>query len=461
MTADGMKPTRPIGAASTEALFRYQVVSLSLTLEIGGLGKDAAVGQVAGMPHRGPWGETRQVSRRTVYRWLADFTAGGMAGLEPAERERVDGSRVLPEKLLGFLDRQKKADPRTSIPEIIRRARESGVVEPDACIDRSTVYRACRRLGLEVARRKSVPDRDTRRFAYPHRLDMVLSDGKHFRAGTSRAKRLAMFFLDDCSRYGLHVVVGTSENSRLFLRGLYEMIRRHGLMSIFYLDHGSGFIADDTMAVIAALGALLIHGEVAYPEGHGKIERLHRTAKADVLRGLDRRPDVDPDCGSLELRLQHYLREVYNHQPHESLDGQSPAERFAADDKPLCFPESDAELRRNFNVYLKRRVSADHVVSVDSVLYEMPRGHAGARVVIERNVLDDRLRFNHQGRMIELAPLDLTNNARCHRARGRDRADDEVAHPLPKSAADMVYDRELGPVVGPDGGLNRTPHKED
>ena len=241
------------------------------------------------------------------------------------------------------------------------------------------------------------------------------------------------------------------------------MVRRYGLMSIFYLDHGSGFIAEDSMAVIAALGALLIHGEVAYPEGHGKIERFHRTAKAGVLRGLDRRPDVDPDCGSLELRLQHYLREVYNHQPHESLGGQSPAERFATDDKPLRFPGSDAELRRCFNVHLKRRVSADHVVSVDSVLYEMPRGHAGAQVVLEHNVLDDRLRFAHQGRLIELAPLDPVKNARAGRARGHDQTDDEPTHPLPHSAADMVYDRELSPVVDPDGGLTRAPHrgKED
>ena len=455
MTRDGSRVT-----ASAEALFRYQVVSMVLSLEFGGQGKDAAISRVAGMGHRGPRGEPRSVSRRTLYRWLAGFEIGGVAGLEPAGRELVDGSRVLPEALLGYLKEQKKADPRTSIPEIIRRANESGVIAPDACIDRSTVYRACKRLGLEVARRKKLLDRDTRRFAYPHRMDMVLSDGKHFRAGASRARRVALFFLDDCSRYGLHVVVGTSENSRLFLRGLYEMIRRFGLMSIFYMDLGPGFRADDTVAVIGSLGALLIHGEAAYPQGHGKIERFNRTILAALLRGLDRRPDVDPDCGSLTLRLQHYLREVYNHQPHESLGGQSPAERFSADDKPLRFPAGDTELRRCFTVHLKRRVSADHVVSIGSLLYELPRGHAGARVVIERNVLDDRLHFNHQGRMIELALLDQAANARSRRARGRNKPDDEVAHPLPKSAADMIYDRELGSVVGPDGGFNPTLHDE-
>ena len=384
-----------------------------------------------------------------------------MAGLESAERQRVDGSRVLPDELLRYMAQQKRADPQASIPELIRRARQSGVLDATAPIDRSTVWRACKRLGLEVARRKTVAERDTRRFAYPHRLDMVLCDGKHFRAGASRARRVALFFLDDCSRYGLHAVVGSSENSWLFLRGLYELVRRYGLMTIFYLDHGSGFTADDTKAVIAALGALLILGEVAYPQGHGKIEVFNRGAKASVLRGLDRRPDVDCDCGALELRLQHYLHEVYNHQPHEALGGQSPAERFWADDKPLRFPGSDAALRRRFNVQLKRRVSADHVVSIDSVLYEVPRGHAGARVVIERNVLDGRLRFCHRGQMIELAPLDPAKNARAQRARRRRHPDDETLHPLPHSAADMIYDREMSPVTDPDGGLTRTPRTDE
>mgnify|MGYP003339137470 CR=1 FL=1 len=72
------------------------------------------------------------------------------------------------------------------------------------------------------------------------------------------------------------------------------------------------------------------------------------------------------------------------------------AERFAADQKPLRFPKNDADLRCRFTVHHKRRVSSDHVVSIDSALYEMPRGTAGASVVIKRNVLDDRLTFDHR-----------------------------------------------------------------
>jgi transposase InsO family protein len=135
-------------------------------------------------------------------------------------------------------------------------------------------------------------------------MDMVLSDGKHFRAGMTRARRVVMFFLDDATRFLLHAVVGTSENALLFQRGLYELILKYGLFTAIYLDHGPGFIAEDTIAVIHGLGAILIHGEKAYAQGHGKIEKLNQTAKRAVLRGLDRRPDVDPDplLAGMEIR---------------------------------------------------------------------------------------------------------------------------------------------------------------
>jgi hypothetical protein len=263
-----------------------------------------------------------------------------------------------------------------------------------------------------------------------------------------------MFFLDDASRFGLHVVVGTSESAALFLRGLYETIRRFGLMSILYLDHGAGFIADDTVATAKNLEIALIHGEAAYPEGHGKIERFHQTAGAQLLRGLDGRPDVDPDCGALEIRLQHFLAEVYDRGPHESLAGQSPAERFFADRRELEFPESDAELRRKFVLYEERRVSSDRVVSLSGTLYEMPHGYAGQKVLLHRGLLDGSLRFLHEGRLIELHPVDLGANAASHRARGS-APDEEPPRSLSKSAADLAFDHDFLPVVSKDGGLLR------
>jgi transposase InsO family protein len=358
---------------------------------------------------------------------------------------------VLPIRLLDFLSAEKKQDIGASIPEILRRARERGIIAQAECIDRSTVYRACRRLNIPVLRRRRGCLRDSRRFAYPHRMDLVLSDGKHFRAGATRARRVALFFLDDSSRFGLHVVVGPTESKELFLRGLYGSIQHSGIADIYYLDHGAGFVADDTTAVMQQLPALLIHGEKAYPEGHGKIERLHRTAVAAILRNLDGRADIDPDCGALELRLAHWLRETYNHTPHDSLENKTPWARFSIDEKALRFPENLTKLREKFLVQLRRKVSNDHVVSIDGVGFETPRGLAGSWIITYRQVLDGTVHVLHEGRLVKLHPVDLATNARTRR---NERIPaEEVVAPLPKSAADLAFERDFSPITDASGNF--------
>ena len=440
---------------SPQAAFRYQVVSQVLTRIYGAETQREAVLAVAALEHYFPGVDRpRRVSERAIYLWLGKYREEGLTGLETSPRipSSPPGSSLRP-KFIEFLVNVKTQDSRASIPEIIRRAGQMGILKPEDAVDRTTVYRVAKRRGLWVAHQRQSRDRDVRRFAYPHRMDMVLCDGKHFRAGVTRARRVAMFFLDDSTRLLLHAVVGTSENSLLFQRGLYELILKHGLFTAIYLDHGPAFIAEDTIAVVNnGLGVILIHGEKAYPQGHGKIEKLNQTAKKDVLRGLDRRPDVDPEPRALELRLQHYAETQYNHRPHESLKKESPFDRFLRDATELRFPESAEALRAKFEVYLTRTVTSDNVVSVDSISYEMPQGHDGKKVVLRRKLLDGgRLLFLHEGRPIELHPVDLEENARSRRG-NRNRDDEEVEHPLPPSAADLAYQRDLGSVVNPDGG---------
>ena len=107
----------------------------------------------------------------------------------------------------------------------------------NAKIDRTTVWRACRRIGLPTRQRPHKREGDTRRWRYAERMQCVLADGKHFRAGAARLRRVALFFLDDATRYGLEVLVGTAESSELFLRALYQMVMRYGLADLLFLDY--------------------------------------------------------------------------------------------------------------------------------------------------------------------------------------------------------------------------------
>lgn len=446
---------------SAEALFRYRIVSAVKALELGGLSRRAAVCQVARQPQLSAEGQIRCVSERSVWRWLASWEAAELAGLERARRQRLQGSQVLSDGLLSFLERERKADPRASIPELLRRAREQGLIGDDEKPERSTVWRAMQRLGIDTRRRKQPRDADMRRFEYVLRMQMMLLDGKHFRAGVARAKRVALYLLDDATRYGLDVLVTTSEHAEAVLKLWHHVLCRIGLMDSLFIDHGPGFIANDVAAVAARLGVHLIVGTAGYPEGHGKIERFNQSAKARVLRGLDGAPDVDPDCGALTLRLRHDLFEVYNHLPHESLDGDTPQQRFASSPRPLRPAASDAWLINAFTLPLERRVSADHIVTVDGTLYELPRGYGGSRVTLYRRLLEltphgPALDLEHDGRLVRLHPVDKHFNATSGRApRGSASSDETQAVPA-KSASTLHFERDHRSMLAPDGGFRDT-----
>lgn len=453
------------GQPSFEALFRFRVIGEVETEQMRGLSRARALEKVASREHLTLDGRRRTVSARSLYRWLARYEKADrdLRALEPQARARTSTSVKLSARFIDLLRHEKTEDPLASVPDLIELARERGVLAPEEPVDRVTVWRAVRRMDLPTRRRPTKHEGDTRRFAYAHRMQMVLCDGKHLRAGVTRARRVALFFLDDCTRKCLHVVVGTEETSALFLRGLFELVKRHGLMDALYLDRGPGFDSLDTAAALARLQIPLILGQARYPEGHGKIERFHQTAIRKVLRGFDGAADVDPACGALELRLRHYA-ERYDARPHESLEGESPRARWDADPRALRFPEDEASLRACFVVTEDRRVSNDHVIQFDGELYEAPRGLARQSVVVHRHLLegpDDiaplHLSVMHDGRLVRLHRVDLAANARARRGATRQPEREPVA-PV-KTAATVAFEREHAPLVGPDGGF-RDHHEE-
>jgi transposase InsO family protein len=446
---------------SRQALLRYGVVSLVRARLLAGEGRRCAVEHVAAMEHMAADGVLCRVSTRSIYRWLARHEAGGMSALADSARPSDAASRVLDPKLLAFLAAERGRDRLASIPELLRRAKERGLMARTAAVDRRRVYRALVRMQVPTGRTKQERQRDMRRFAYAHRMELVLADGKHFRAGPGRLRRVAIFFLDDATRRALHVVVGSSESAELFLRGLYEVLCAHGRMGILYLDHGSGFIAGPVAEVCRRLEMALIHGERRYPEGHGKIERFNQTALHALLRTLDGRADVDASFGALELRLRHWMFQHYNHQPHEGLariDGryEAPHERWTKDSKALRHVPS-ADIRASFVIYHKRTVSRDRLVSIDSVRYELPLslapgGRRGPRLQIEERVLDKTFHvLCPDGALIRIHPVDLLANAHAPRARREPATDSE---PDTRTAADLAFERDLGSVLDADLGVD-------
>ena len=431
-----------------EALFRFRIVSVVESLESQGHARTEAVRLVADQTHDG-----RQVSERTIWRWLKAYHEEGVEGLEPESRSPIAGSRVLSDDFIDFLACERENDRDASIPELIRRARQTGVIGPDTSIDRTTVWRTMRRLGIETRRRQRPTDQDTRRFQYPHRMQMVLLDFVHFRAGADPAlRRCAVYVLDDATRKILAGRVATSETAECVLRTLADVLGRFGKMDRVFCDRGPGFVADDVAGPLATLNIALIHGRARYPQGHGKIEAFNRSTKARLLRGL-RRPEIDPDLGALSLRVKHDAFEVYNHLDHESLGGDSPDTRWSSDSRELR-PIAQDEVQKAFTLTESRQVSRDHIIQFAGKLWEAPRGLAGESVDVHRRLLEDnRLYIDHLGERVRLHRADLVHNATARRSSstGEDSTDEEDGL-APKNASTMGFDKALKPMTGADGG---------
>jgi len=441
-----LKP--PVSVSST-ALFRYGVVSEVLSRVARGQLYVEAVRAVAERTHHAPAGPPRKVGRRSLYRWLAAYRDHGLAGLENKARTcKSDG--VLAPALVGFLVAEKIDDPRASVPELLRRAVAAGLLHEVGEVDRTTAWRALKRRHIQTRRLPVV--RDQRRFCYPHRLQMVMCDGKHFRAGKTHAKRVVLLFIDDCTRYIPVCVVGASESAELFLRGLHRLLLAVGRIDSIYVDLGSGFRNHDVESVLANLEIAHVLGTPGYPQARGKIERFNQTIKKDLLRHLAR-DDVDPDFTSLELRIEHHLRTEYNVTPHVAHPKDvTPRARFEADERPLEPYVDLAGLREHFFTTVTRRVSNDHIVSIDGLHWEVPRGLARQEVAVRQDVFDPlHLLLQHEGRTLRLAQVDLTANARAHRARGA--TPEPPSQPKSQGAALASANQALAPITQPDGGF--------
>jgi putative transposase len=431
---------------SSTSIDRYTVVAQVLAKVAAGMVFSCAIRAVANKPIVCISGRVIRPSVRTLQRWLENYQAGGIVALEPKSRASEEPSKVLSADFLSYLVKTKTNDPDASIPEVIRQARLLGIIGEEAPLSRVSAWRAARRLNLPIFATKGVENQDMHRYGYAHRMQMVLGDGKHFRAGVKSRRRVVISFIDDASRMILGATVGKSETSVLFLACLWKVITRWGTPGIIFLDNGSGFIAKDVAIICARLGIGLVFGTAGYAEGHGKIERYHSTLIQDLLRTFRDNPLIDADCAALELRIEHYNVHVYNRRSHESLAFTAPEIRFLTDKQALS-PLSDPErIRHHFIITEFRKVSRDNIVMVRRVPYEMPSGHAGTNVEVHRHLLDKTVSVLHEGRKVELRRVDLVLNADTRRkpiSRAKDRA-----HLVPaRTAATIAFEKDHQPLV--------------
>ncbi|MHB8660046.1 MAG: DDE-type integrase/transposase/recombinase, partial [Solirubrobacteraceae bacterium] len=104
-------------------------------------------------------------------------------------------------------------------------------------------------------------------------------------------RRVFLFaFIDDHSRLLAGYRWAAREDVLNASRALRAGITSRGLPGTVYVDNGSPFVSGQLLRACAVLGIRLIHSRPGRPEGRGKIERVFRTIREQVLVELEDHP---------------------------------------------------------------------------------------------------------------------------------------------------------------------------
>ena len=185
--------------------------------------------------------------------------------------------------------------------------------------------------------------------------------------------------LDDHSRFNLALQACPSVATTSVQPHLERVFQRYGLPLRINADNGApwgsprlaGHGLSELSVWLIRLGIRVSHSAPYHPQTNGKIERFHRSLKAEVLAGRSF-AGLAQTQGAFDR-----WRSVYNHErPHDALSLQTPASRYRASPigyspalAPIEYPAEDtvALVKHNGEVYFK-----GHKLRVSSALLRLP-----------------------------------------------------------------------------------------
>jgi len=343
------------------------------------------------------------ISAPTGYTWRARYRAEGEAGL-------VDHSRrphTSPHRTAAAIENGVLA-VRDQFPTWGGRkinaflARQGHAQLPSA----STITRILERHGRleEGAASRQGP---YQRFeaATPNELWQMDFKG-HFALARGRCHPLSV--LDDHSRYLLGLVACGEEGRDTVQTHLTRLFERYGLPRRILSDNGSpwGAPGSDSRTTIEVwllqLGVQVSHGRAGHPQTQGKVERFHRTLKAEVVSG-SRFPDLATCQGAFDRWRLHYNTE----RPHEALALDVPISRYRP--SPRVYPGQLPALDYA-PAEVVRTVKQDGFVAYQGGHYRVGKGWRGLRVAL-RPTRDPQVVQVYLGRHY-VTDLDLTIDRR-------------------------------------------------
>lgn len=312
---------------------------------------------------RGPDGELREVSWRTVEAWYHTYKAHGLEGLLPQRRSDRGALRAIGAEVAELLIRAKREKPRRSIRRIIRMLERAKVVARGE-LSRASVHRLLARHGVSGRPGRGASPGVKPRLAWmcEHAGDLWVGDAKHGPLVIAPNGRVRKSYLltqiDSATRFVVHSFFALSEGAVEHERGFREALLTYGRPRGYYVDRGSAYVAGSLRAICAELGIDTTHTKPRDAAAKGVIERWNRTYGEEIQ---DELPDKPIALDELNSILWAWLRVEYHARCH-STTGRQPLEHWLSQVHHLRPLPADKDLSEVFQHRAVRKVRKDSTV---------------------------------------------------------------------------------------------------
>lgn len=328
----------------------------------------------------------REVSERTIRRYILAWKAGGFDALKP-KRGHTRPDSKLPDNFSEIVDEAiilRRESPSRSVKDIIMILELEGSITPGS-VTRSTLQRHLQARGYSASQMSMYSKKGAaaRRFQKEHRCQLWQSDVKFgpfvpIKSGGKKQQIYLVVFIDDATR--LIVAARFYENQTIY--PLEDCFRRavqaYGAPDSCYVDNGSQYRSKWFATTCAKIGTKLLKAKPFSPEGKGKVERFNEEIDKLLSELALAKPKCMDECNEF---LKIWVAEYYHKNLHSGIDGISPAVKFAADKKPLKFISAET-LKDAFLHTDTRKVDKIGCISFEGMHYEVGLAYIGRTVEI-------------------------------------------------------------------------------
>ena len=404
------EPTNLTNAAKI-AEFRFALIAPVIQGLFPDASRTAYYKRVTEKPLEFPDGTVKELSYKTVEKWVSVYQRGGIDALMPTERSDKGTTRVLTDTAIEEIYRLKQAFPRLNATQIHHQLVQEGFIP--ATVSICAVQRFIRHNDLKSARNPTMIDRkafeedafgkmwQTDTCYFPH----IIENGKSHRV-------YAVCIIDDHSRLIVGGELFYNDSAANFQHVFKKAVATYTIPIKLYCDNGAPYANEQLSLICGSIGTVLLHTKVRDGASKAKIERFWRTCKETWLYGLDM--DKIHSLREFNVLFQEFIRS-YNTSMHSGI-GCTPFERYQNSQNCIRPPQSSEWLDECFLNRISRKVRKDATVSIANESFDVPAQFIGQTVDIRfRPDEMDSAVILYEGATFPIRVTDKNENCRTRR----------------------------------------------